>query len=374
MKQIAKTPAILASLRAAFGEAANLDDLVVYEAVAANSNPLRKPGGIFKGAKISQVTLTQMAAAIQAESIPLQTQHDTDALPSGRVFEGKMHGSDLHVLFAVNKAKADLVRDLDSGIIDQVSVGILAKELNCSACGFDYMGAKASIMNFLEATCPDGHAVGQDGVFVHFTSLAAFHEMSLVGKGAVPGARVVDPADSAFAAHEHFQRLAASGVPAAALILNASATTQEPSPMDKEFVEKLEAGATERAELKATNTALTAQVTELTGARDAEKTRADAAEAKVVELTAQVDAAPKAEDLTAAVTSLKEIATRILVASGEQTPSVPDTVTELNQLIKDKGAELAAILPVGGRSKPADALDADTKSVPASNRAFSTRA
>src|SRR5690606_32499373 len=163
MKQITKTAEILAKLRASYGADANVDVLAVYEVVLANTLPLRKTGGLFKGARMESGLLHDIANAVNAESAPMQAQHDTGPLPVGRLFAAGVVGAETRRGVAVDgstPAGLGLIAQLDSGTVDQVSVGMVNKKLTCSRCDFDYM-VPSAYENRWDLTCNQDHKVGE---------------------------------------------------------------------------------------------------------------------------------------------------------------------------------------------------------------------
>jgi chromosome segregation ATPase len=125
---------------------------------------------------------------------------------------------------------------------------------------------------------------------------------------------------------------------------------------------------TEVASLTASNEALTAQVAELTAKLEAataepEKVKQDLADAQSQLSASQADA-------SAAVASLKEVAKSVLTAAGKPDAVIPETVTELTQVISDTKSGLAAVLVVGGRSQ--DSVSDVAKTVPLNLGAYRT--
>lgn len=365
MKQITKTEQIKAQLRAAFGADANLDALVVYETIALNPKPIRKAGGIFKGARASLSLLGEAATSINRESVPIQMVHNTSEAPYGRAFYGEVVGDELRVLFAIDSAShPEVVSKIDSGVLDQVSVGLLSKAMKCSKCDFNYMAPNA-MSNLYMLECDEGHRIGEDGTHVWLDGLDYFFELSLVGMGAANGARIVGQSDSVLQGNSHFQqRLAASALGGVAGI-RLSVDTEELSTMTPDQMTRFEAAITQGA-------TATAQLTAVTGERDAARTELAAAQARIQELTASGAAetatqlAAAQADLAAAVTALQAEATTVLTACGKPVTDLPKTVTELTALIAENRAAFAAIIPVNGATTAADSAP---KTPPAPSRA-----
>lgn len=350
MKQVQKTEQILNQLRASFGPDAELTSLAVYETRALNSLPLRKSGGIFKGARNSLRLLQQMADWVNGESVPLHLSHDTSGLPYGRAFHGALVDNELRLLFAIDAGShADVVAKLESGVLDQVSVGFNMKSLGCSKCGFNFIGASAE--NFYNLTCDEGHTIGQDGVHVWVDDLEYFFELSLVGMGAAEGATIVGRSDARLANNPSAQQRLAASADAGPFGVRLSPHIEEVSTMTPDQLARFEANITAAA-------TATAQLTAVT-------TERDAAAARIVELdaalAAALAAAPEADvaaelaaaqaDVATAVAVLQAEATAVLTALGEEAPAeLSADVPALTALIAEKRAAFAAVIPVGGAS------------------------
>lgn len=348
MKRITKTEQIVSQLRASFGPDANLDPLVVFEARALNTRPLRKTSGLFKGARTSPSTLFEAAAALNRESVPIQIQHDTGELPAGRAFYGEVVNDELRTLIAINESTApQLVADLDSGVIDQVSVGILPKVIKCSQCDFNYTAPNAQ-MNLWTLECNEGHRIGEDGTFVWLEGLDAFFELSLVGMGAADGARIVGPSEAVLQQNPVFQQRLAANANSQGIRLFCS--SEDPDQMNVEQMAAFQAAVTSAATATVNLSAMTAE-------RDAAQAQIAALNARIAELEAANGPVAEANaQLAAAVEHLQGEARMILTAAQVEVPAeLPDTVAELSALIATHRSSLTAIIPVEGRGNPAPA-------------------
>lgn len=366
MKKIKQSDKITTRLKAAFGDGANVEDLSVFEAIALNTLPLRKNHPLYKGAVTERGILVEMAETVNKESIPLQIMHDGSALPLGRVFQGEVFntgaGAELRVLFAVSNSEGEAIRKIDNGTIDQVSVSILPKQILCNQCGFDYLGSEAKSENIWTATCSNGHTLGKGNVHANVVGLQNFSEMSLVGKGGAQNARIVSPDSSLLGSH--YQRLAASGVDPDKLMLTATEGTKL---MD------LETLVAQLTDAKASKLTLDAQVATLT----ADLTNSAA---KVATLTAELEAAkaeaakaaPEVAELSAATDYLKDLAKKVLVATGDMTPTVPEKTAELIEVIKTKGGKMLELLQKSTADEKDEGTDIVSPAVSLS--AFRTRA
>lgn len=362
MKQISKTAEILSKLRAAYGVDAATDDLAVYEVVLANTQPLRKTGGLFKGARLSSTLLSDIVNAVNAESVPIQLQHNTSTLPYGRLFSAALVGDEARGLLAVDqKAHPDLVQKLDSGTLDQVSVGMVNKQLLCSSCGFDYMQATA-YENRWDLTCNKEHKIGENGVHIQVVGLDSLFETSFVGQGAVRGARVIGPSESAFQANP---RLAASSAATdGALAIHLTATVEDENMLTPEFLTQLtsatEARTRAETQLAAITTerdAATTSLTAVTGERDT--AIANLATATTERDTAVASLATAQEAVTAAVAALSTEAKGVLIACGKNEAEADAAIKDkdaaaLLAILTENRAKFAAIIPTGGAANAAD--------------------
>lgn len=374
MKQIAKTPEIIARLKRAIGSDQSVDNLAVYEAIALNSRPLRKRHPLYNGAVASRSMLLEMAVALEGESRPLQIMHHGELLPIGRVFFGevveKNGDTELRALFWVDKSETDHIAKIDNGTIDQVSVGVLPKQMICSADGFDFFGADSTFENIFTGTTPDGNTVGENGVYCRMVGLEEFFELSLVGMGGAQNAKIVNSDQSHFSP-EH-QRLAA-GVSLNTLALTATATTDQDTMDLKEYMTQLTATVGENAKLEAKNETLTAQLetatTKVTSleAQVAELSKDDKA-SQITELTAEKEAAETA--LAAASAALTDVAKRVLTASGKVDAEVPTETDKIVALINDESAGLTAALAGAGNAQDADGGQGGDKARPYMSAGF----
>lgn len=244
MKRLQITPQIEARLKNSVGDVPS--NIAVFEATALTTLPVSKRGSIYNGAVHSISFLKEMASFLQGEGnfVPLHTLHLQGVeLPVGRVFYGDTIDAngvgELRVQFFVtlsDEEGATLAGRLDNGTINEVSVQILPKHLNCSQCGYDYLDTenqKANPWAIYDRTCPNDHTVGVDGVHVLPNGLARFFELSLVSLGAAQGTKIIPASRARLSAdNEDLQRLAANGVAPEMAILNATIkqpTTEEES-------------------------------------------------------------------------------------------------------------------------------------------------
>lgn len=438
MRQLKKTPDLERRLRDSVGNDADLTSLAVFETIAINTLPIRKVGTLFENARMNVSLLRAMSEFVNKEKqVPLQLMHDvSENLPVGRVFASDLvdakgvNGEDvteLRHLFYISSATDEgkaLIAKLDSGTINEVSVGVRSKHIRCSECGFDYMSDEAGIIHILTRTCENEHTIGKDGVYARLDGLDRYFEMSLVSRGAADHALIQERRQAVMAKEE--MKLAASESKESnsiALILHAMKTEGETT-MNltekeyNEFVASLRATAKEPLEakfsavvtffdqfpkelvvekkdemtsaleaamkefkkpepsnftitfdevvaLKASEKSLTEKVSALEK-HNGELTTALAAKGtEVTTLQAQVktlesDRVEKVE----AVAFLKQIAEKCVVAAGMKDKTIPETTKELVALLTEVQGKLSKF-PTGGVALPADTGSASTNTVTA---------
>lgn len=369
MKQVQKTAEIIERIKAAFGADVDPNAYAVFEATAINNLPIRQKHPLFEGA-IAQMSLRQkLVSAIKEESVPYQIMHKGGELPAGRVFDAKLHGEDVRILIGIHSTpeSAKLISDMDAGIVDQVSVNLLAEQLLCSAsgCGFDYLGEDADYMNILNAECANGHKLREDGTHIQLHGLDHVLEISAVNTGGATGARIHGRDNQAFAS-ESFQRLAASGLAPAMLVASITAEGTEPMTTPADLTALVAAAAADKA-----------AVTTLTAERDAQVALVAARDATITELNGQVETLTAERDAAVATAApdaavlefISDACKKALIAKGDQNPTVPEKIEDQLKAITEAGVMLSMI-PAGGRanSNPSDL--GNDKDAPAANSAF----
>lgn len=333
--------------------------LAVFEAISLNTRPLPgKNGTLHEGAVITSLTLQQMADHINnGGHLPLISDHQLMGEPKGRVFSAKvLYGSrgdlELRTLFYLDATEDRLVRKLNAGSLDEVSVSFMPTEFRCSTCGWDYFSPEASFDNLLDRTCANGHEIGTNGTHAELNGLSDFIELSLVARGAADQAKIVGQSESRLAPATAL-RLVARGFDQNSLLVQATRGVSPVAEFDTSaFVTELtnaKVGVAtltlERDGARATVTTLTADVDRLTTELAAAETAREAA------VTALAEAG--ANETEAAVTFMRAQLQKLTVAKGEAEPALdtlPGTVAELEVAIRGLTADLTAILPIGGVS------------------------
>lgn len=342
----------------------NFAGVSVFETACFNTLPVNQRG-LFKGARATEAYLQQMADYVNAEGgyVPLHTLHAQGyELPVGRTFaaevvKGENGLPELHALFYVGNDQktptgASLADSVDNGTIDEVSVGITHQHLNCSVCGFDYLGTDATADNIYGHVCNEGHEIGVDGTHLVMGSLARWMEMSLVSLGAAKNPKILSRTKALMGA-EQYATLSASGISPEATVLFAShpitKPKQEKPKMELEKLVTMNATLTGQVEVEKHKVAtLTADNAKL-------KEDLTAANGKVTDLETQLTAAKSTDaeklkvDLTAAnqtiatqLAFVRQEADRLCVAAGVE--KLPETATfdQLKASIEENRVKLAA--------------------------------
>jgi hypothetical protein len=384
-KKLEVTKKIADLIASATDGATDPNTVSVYESVSITGLPVKK-NNIFDGATHPENTLREMAAAVATRPmprhVPVHTLHDQGyGLPVGKVFHAEFMQDangvgQVRSLFFIGNNETELVGKLEAGSIDEVSVGVRYKHLNCSQCGWDYMGPDATMTNFYDRMCANEHQIGVDGVHVVCNGLDQWMEQSLVSLGAAQGAKIVARTKSLLG-NDGYTALAASGIDPSVTTLFATATLpKETDAMDMtELIKDLTTTKaalltkdTELGTLTATATAAKTSVTELTAKVDALTTENTALKAgDLVKVTAERDAA---------FSFVREEADRLCVASGEAKLKTDATLDELKASISTNRTKLSASIPAGGRSEDPTAGSGNSASVVASRShasSFSTK-
>lgn len=355
-KRVQITPKIEELIKANAGEDVNVNDLAVFETESVNTKPVLKPGSLFDGATVTPNTLIQMAKFNdEGGYVPLHTLHQQgEELPVGRVFYSEVTqdfdgSSGLRSLFYLPLSETDLISKVDSGVINEVSVGLKTNQILCSECGWDYLGADATFMNLWDRTCANEHTIGTDGIHAVLSGMDRWMELSLVSKGAARGASIMGRAKQVLG-QETYDKLAASGVvPETTLFFHTYAGSEA---MDmKELIADL-------TSVKASAQIAEGKVTELTTSVAALTTERDELKAKAAEV------APVAAKLAETETAL--------TASQTELEASKKKIEELEASIVARDALQASGVPAGGAANAAIS-DASKPVVSGRAAAFKTR-
>lgn len=378
-KALQITPAIKAAIAKSTGDAEfDTSKVSVFESIMLNLLPFSKRG-LFKGAVTTENTLRQMAAFARGGGfVPLHTLHEQGyELPVGRVFDAEVVTNEsglpeLRGLFFIDNEHTKLVSGVDTGSIEEVSVGLASQHLNCSVCGFDYLGPEATSDNIWSLTCNNDHEIGVDGVHVIVSEMSRWLETSLVSLGAANNAKIVSRAKSLLG-KEEYEKLTASGVTPEATVLFANHALTSPKPKTPEPKMEIKELVTLNATLTGEKAVADHKVVTLTAEKAELTTQLTAEKAKVSELETKLAAVPadavktKADldtaknEVAAQLTYIRKEADRLCVAASVE--KLPETATfaELTASIDANRVKLSetfggSVPPTGKTGEAASAV------------------
>jgi hypothetical protein len=357
-KRVEITGTLLELLRAKTGDD-NFDvtKVVAYESIAASTRPIKKTYSPYDKAVMAESVLTEAAAILASGSVPLLTLHNGSMLPVGQCLDAGVVSADgghseLRVIFYL-EATDELVGKLDLGIIDEVSVGMLAQHAYCSECSFDYL-LPENIYNFWMRNCENDHTLGQDGVHLRLSGCNSWGELSLVPKGASNNAKIVNRAQQRLS-NESYQKLAASGghPDLVYLLCSSSEAPQDKSSTLGDNHMELTALIGDLTNARAEVMTLTATKTSLEAAGLAMKTENDELKASLDTVTAELttlkanDAVTKLTTVELELTSVSEFVKKnwemALKATGKEVPAETPTSADMIAQLEAAQVQLAAI-------------------------------
>lgn len=370
MKKVTITEAIAAKLRnAVVDEAFDLNRVDVFEATFTTSRPLRA-GGVYRDARITRTGLDQMAASLSQKggAVPMQIEHNLGAgyssqfLPVGKAFAAEVvkaedGENELRGYFFIDKAEhEDLINKIESSTISEVSIQASWKEGISNKSGFNFL-APGNEEYAWDGVDNEGNKLGVDGHHIFVSGLDKFYELSLVGRGAAPGAII-------HAQNRPFRLAAASAHDMIATVRTLAASDVDATEIAKlkakvaDLEKDLEAAtdpklADKTSKLQSELDAAKAKLAELQPAAD----KVPTLEARVAELEAEVtklkaDAEAATKQVTEATVTLREHAEAAAVAAGEAVPADDADLTKLTEVIKSSATKLHQIIPVGRGAPP----------------------
>lgn len=379
-KELTLTPELLAKFQNKFGQDVDPNNFYCIQVRAVSTEPIHQ-GTIYNGATMNRETLASMADIINFtdENIGVLTMHDSTNLNVGRVFAAEVidegNASSLRACMAILKGKdtEDLISKIENNVLDEVSVSFTPKHAKCSKCGFDYMGEDATMGNWFNETCPEGHTVGVDGCHLELSGVSSFSEISIVNRGAANRAKILNkPAEYS---EEDMQKLAASEKNSEMFVatfiekmektMTEQITNVELSAEQKKIAEleaknaELQASLDMAAKIKGLEASLAESETKIAESESANEELRKAAEDAEAKHKEEIDALTQekveAETKLSEMTSfLREEIKKVLVASGENDLDIPENLDGMSKLLSDRQQILASLVPAGGVSMAAN--------------------
>lgn len=370
------------------GNDVDINKFSVYQARVVSTEPISQNSWYDK-AQMAHSTILELADLINEDerNTPIQIMHDGSVLPIGRLIaaaaiEEENGTTALYAYFIVSNEFTDIISRLDSGIIDEVSIGMAGKKLLCSECGTDMMELDEGtrMMAYFTNTCPECNGVfGKDGVHLNIVGVKKLSEVSLVGRGAAKNPKILDTAKQI--------SLAASGEQLKASLkdlsdlmsnvyLDGKFVNEESSMTLEELMAKLNeietkvyaALADVNEKINSLDEKLKASEGEPAGEPPAEPAGAEnepkddpqsdnkeleEAENKLAEANKEIESL-KAQS-SEVLGFIRNEANKLLVAAGRTELAESASFDDIKKVITDSKATLAATIPVGGVGLAADA-------------------
>lgn len=384
-KELTLTPDLLSKFKSKFGEDVDPNNFYCIQVRAVSTEAIHQ-GTIYNGATMNRETLVEMADRINFtdENIGVLTMHDSTNLNVGRVFAAEVvdegSASSLRACMAILKGKdtEDLISKIENNVLDEVSVSFTPKHAKCSKCDFDYMGEDATLANWFNETCPEGHEIGVDGCHLVLSGVSSFSEISIVNRGAANRAKILK--NQPQYSEEDLQKLAASEKGSEMFVatfiekmeknmtenvqnIELSAEQQKIAELEAKNAE-LQASLDMAAKIKGLEASLAESETKIAETQTANEELRKAAEETEAKHKEEIDALTnekvEAETKLSEMTSfLREQIKKVLVASGEPDLDVPENLDGMSKLLSDRQQILASLVPAGGVSKAANANGAE---------------
>lgn len=395
-KRVVLDENLISKMRTVLGEDISPDNYVVYKVRAISTENISKRGcPLLDGAKPTENFIRSLVAIAKEpkKNISIHTMHESFNLSLGRVIDmwEVMEFDSVcaaYAYIAILKAddSEDVIEKIDSGILDEVSIGFEIKSGKCSVCGFDFfdndLDAETKIEHQWTATCPNGHTMGQDGAYLIIDEAKSFSEISIVNQGAAHNAKIQEIAKFSLSFEDAKKNantlLAEVGNTTVLTKLESKMTEEE---MTAKFAEMEAKMAEMEAKLSASEDAAPGEASpadektedapkadekkaedasEESAQEPAEAAPADeegkeddakvALKAEVEELKAKNEAL--ASELSAAKELFAEEVNKALVAADKEKVSSETELSAMAKALHDANLTLAAI-PVGGRANAA---------------------
>lgn len=389
-KRVELTEELKNKIRTRCGNDIDFSSAAYYQARIVSTEPISQDS-IYNKAQLARSTVFELEEFFNNDpqlNVTLQVMHDQRVLPAGRVVavravdEPDGVNSALYGVFMVSNEHQDYINKLDNGIIDEVSISMLAKKLLCSECGYDLREAspEEQFMAFFFHQCPKCEAElgGRDGAHLNLVGVEKFTEVSLVTRGAARHAKILDSSKQlALAANNKEVKLKLSQLAKDLLPLNLNGKiiNEEDTMQNEELLAKLQEISQELASFKESVEARFEEIAkkeevpaeaekDKEGSAPAEENSSPAEEAPA-EGTAPADegnkeleeakaalAAAQAEAQEYRATLMEEV-NKVLVAAGKSKLAEEATLSDIKNSLKESKLTLAANIPVDGVAKAA---------------------
>lgn len=396
-KRVELTEELKNKIRTRCGNDVDFSSAAFYQARIVSTEPISQDS-IYNKAQLARSTVFELEEFFNNDpqlNVTLQVMHNQRVLPAGRVVavravdEPDGVNSALYGVFMVSNEHQDYINKLDNGIIDEVSISMLAKKLLCSECGFDLREAspEEQFMAFFFHECPKCEAElgGREGAHLNLVGVEEFTEVSLVTRGAARHAKILDSSKQlALAANNKEVKLKLSQLAKDLLPLNLNGKiiNEEDTMKNDELLAKLQEISEELASFKASVEARFEEIAkkeevpaeaekDKEGSAPAEENPSPAepapAEAPVeapVEEAAPAEDNKELEEAKAALSAAKaeaqeyrvvlmEEVNKVLVAAGKVKLSDEASLEDIKNSLKESKLTLAASIPVEGVAKAA---------------------
>ena len=382
-KRVELTEELKNKIRTRCGSDIDFSSAAFYQARIVSTEPITQ-NSIYNKAQLARSTVFELEEFFNNDpqlNVTLQVMHDQMVLPAGRVVAVKAIdepdgiNSALYGVFMVSNEHQEYINKLDNGIIDEVSISMLAKKLLCSECGFDLRDAspEEQMMAFFFHRCPkcEVELGGKEGAHLNLVGVEEFTEVSLVTRGAARHAKILDSSKQlALAANNKEVKLKLGQLTKDLLPvnLNGKIINEEDTMQNEELLAKLQELSEDLASFKASVEAKFEEISKKEevpaeaekdneGSAPAEEVSSPEAdkpaEANVEESNKELDeaksalAAAQAEVQEYRVALMEEV-NKVLVAAGKSKLAEEATLSDIKEALKDSQLTLAANIPVGG--------------------------
>jgi hypothetical protein len=375
-KRVTLTEKMRQEVMARCGTDVDLNKIVFYQARGISTEPIHQ-GTLYDKGILERQALVDMLNLVNdpLNTVTLQTMHNQEVLPTGRVFyaelvdEQNTGHSALYTLFGVSTNHPEIISDVDNGIIDEVSYSFMPKKILCNKCNKDFLDNDVDLFDFITGTCPEcGAVMGKDDAHVIVPGVESVRELSLVTRGAAKHAKILDSMYQMAMSDKNSPviTLTKKGVKKDLCVFNLCSTIYNKEvEMNPEELKAAILAATEPlsnevkdmkvslASLGQEKAALEAAKNEAENAKAAlEEEKASLSEEKARLETELADSKKEIERLKGVEASFDEEIKKVLVAAG-LSDTIPEDTEGKAELLKKAHLTLANI-PVNGVSAGAD--------------------